>query len=572
MAKQPASIIYGLNEKPPFMLTLFLAIQHCLLNSTSLLFPAIIISAAMGSDPLVANQLTQMTLFLMGVGSICMVMRKRWLGTGYLCPSVAEPAYLGVSIIAVKMGGPALLFGMGLMAGFAEMIIALSIQFVRKLFPTEVTGVVVIMIGVNLITPMLESSFHFSQVDHIVWSGKDVFLFVATFLIIVLTSIWGPKKVPFYSILIASVVGYVLAIAIGKFPAESILLLKQASFFSLPSFSHAGDLKFSSLLILPFIVGALSAAIKAMGNISTAQASNDAEWSGPEIKTIRSGILTESLFTILSGLLGGLPMGTGSANVGYARASGITSRYIGFFMGGLFIVVALVPKISYVLVLMPAPVRGALLAYVICYMIVAGLQIVVSRMIDARKTLVIGLSLGLGLTVNFIPAIATAAPGIWQPILGSPLTVATLAAFILNMLFRIGITKKVTQIIEIHQPFNQKVWDFLQLQGAKWGALPNLIRSATEAIIECLEAIKAVDHVNKAILQLYYDEYNLSVRIIYDGPIINLETDLPTRDLINEKKATQKLALALLKSRIQKIKTHLYQNKAHIHFIVKSID
>lgn len=549
MTIKPASVIYGADQKPPLHITIFLAIQHCLLNSTSLLFPAIVVMAAMGNNPLVAHQITQATLLAMGIGSILMMFRRRWLGCGYLCPPIAEPAYLGIAILAVKMGGPELLFGMGLVAGFGEMIIGFCSQWARKLLPTEVTGVVVIMIGVNLIIPTLQSSFHFSDVAHFVWVPRDIWLYVITLSILLITSVWGGKKFCFYSILAAAVIGYIVAIAMGEFSATSLTTLKQAPMFSLPDFHYLGHVKFCTFLILPFLIGALCTAIKAMGNITTSQISDDAEWVSPQMSSIRSGIFTESLMTVFSSLMGGLPMGSSSSNVGYARATGVLSRYIGYFIGILFLIIAFVPKISYVLVLMPPPVRGALLTYVICYMIMAGLQIVVSRMMDERKTLVIGLSLTLGLSVAFVPGLVTAVPAVWQPVLGSPLTVATITAFILNMLFRIGIAKKVTHIINLKQPFNQKILELLQKQGKTWGAFPRVMQTASEAIPECLQLIQSLS-VEEVKMILTFDEYNLKINIYYKGPQLHLG--------------------AVLKSRVPNTRVKSKQGQINVKMLIKS--
>ena len=50
------------------------------------------------------------------------------------------------------------------------------------------------------------------------------------------------------------------------------------------------------------------------------------------------------------------------------------------------------------------PGRGGQLLFAACFVFVNGLQIVTSRLLDARRTLVIGLSFMAGLAVDLFPA------------------------------------------------------------------------------------------------------------------------------------------------------------------------
>ena len=74
-------------------------------------------------------------------------------------------------------------------------------------------------------------------------------------------------------------------------------------------------------------------------------------------------------------------------------------------------------------------------------MILAGIQIIMSRMIDSRKTFVIGISVIFGLSVDFAPGLYREVHPWIQPFFASSLSLATICAVLLNLFFRIGIAK-----------------------------------------------------------------------------------------------------------------------------------
>ena len=52
-----------------------------------------------------------------GVGTILQATNRFGVGSGYLCPQLLGPAFLPASLLAVKTGGLALLYGMTIVAG-----------------------------------------------------------------------------------------------------------------------------------------------------------------------------------------------------------------------------------------------------------------------------------------------------------------------------------------------------------------------------------------------------------------------------------------------------------------------
>jgi NCS2 family nucleobase:cation symporter-2 len=130
--------------------------------------------------------------------------------------------------------------------------------------------------------------------------------------------------------------------------------------------------------------------------------------------------------------------------VAFSAASGATSRYIGYMVGALFIVLGFLPKITGVLSIMPMPVMGAILIFVTCFMIFSGMQIIFGAGMDNRKTFVIGISLVFGMSLDLIPSLFIGIPHAIRPLFESSLTLSTVMAVVLNQVLRLGEIPKTT--------------------------------------------------------------------------------------------------------------------------------
>ena len=63
---------------------------------------------------------------------------------------------------------------------------------------------------------------------------------------------------------------------------------------------------------------------------------------------------------------------------------------------------------------------------------------IASRLLDVRRTIVIGLAIVAGVAIEAFPVIAENAPEALLPVVGSALVFSTLIALVLNLLFRLG--------------------------------------------------------------------------------------------------------------------------------------
>ena len=516
--RRPEKLIYGVNDKVPFFTTVIMTIQHSLILVVALLLPALIISVTLGPAPNVINAVTAVTTLAMALGCLVLVYRSNWFGCGYLCPASYETSYMIVSILALSVGGIPLLLGMSIYSGVAGMIFALLLPSMKKLIPPEVVGVCLLMIGVGLLDPILKSSLDITGVSgHHHFNPTDAFVFLVTFTLMIIISVWGKALMSRYSLVIGYILGSMTSYFCGLYDANTFNTLQQKPFFDIPHFPYLGHYAFSPELIIPFTVAAFSSAMKTMGNVAVAQQINDRDWIKPDLKNIKSALLTQGLLTVISSLFGGLAIGTSTGNVGITESTRITSRYVNIGIGLFFGLLVFLPKILAFLTLTPAPVRGAIIMYAICFIIVSGLKMITERGFNARRIVVVGASFLMGLTVHFVPEFNQMFPGSLRFIMSSSLSVATLTAFLLTLLFRLGITQKETYSLNIKESFEPALYNHLSTLKEQWSVFPHLMHNAEQALLYCLEAIHLLAEDSLVTLTISYDEYHLTFTINYTG-------------------------------------------------------
>lgn len=564
MPRKPTNLIYGVDEEPPLATTMLLGFQHIFILSIAFIFPVVIVSE-IGGSPEDAQNLICMAMLATGLSTALQALNRGPVGSGYLCPLVNGPAFVPASLLAGKAGGLALIFGMTAAAGVFEALFSRVVGRMRKFFPPEVTGTVVLMVGVEVI-PIAVPKFFGIDSAH---TGLQALSFVVALITLAVTAgfnVWGKGKMRLYSLLIGMVAGYAVSFATGILTLDQARLILDSPLFQLPQMGRFG-MSFSAVMLVPFMVAALSSALKTMGDLTTCQKINDADWKRIEMQSISRGMLACAAGNITSGLLGALGQSVSSSNIGLSIATGATSRRIGYAAGGILMLLAFIPKLAAIFVIMPTPVMGASLVFAVCFMIMAGIQIIMSRMIDARKTFVVGLSIIFGLSFDAVPGLYEGVDPMLRPMLSSSLALATICAVVLNVFFRIGISQRVEFEIDPAADTSEKIFQIMEKQGGAWGARREVILNAIAAMNELLDAAPFLDLKGKKIaLSVQFDEFNLDVRAIFDGKPFDIPTSMPCIDSMHDVAATSLALAAFTMSRyVDKMSFSTKDGKTELH-------
>src|SRR4029434_6549208 len=150
MAKKPAGLIYGVDDKPPLTASALLGLQHVFVMTSGWVLVVVIVTTIGGTPDEVAKVL-RMSMIASGIATILQSLPNSVVGSGYFCPISAGPAYISASILAGRAGGLGLVFTLTTISGLFEGLLARILPRLRPLFPPEVTGLVVTMVGIQLV-------------------------------------------------------------------------------------------------------------------------------------------------------------------------------------------------------------------------------------------------------------------------------------------------------------------------------------------------------------------------------------------------------------------------------------
>ena len=565
--RKPANLLYGLNERPPLGVTLALGLQHIFILFISLIFPALIVNLLGDKiDSQSARSYVSLSMIAGGVVTILQSFRTKNLGSGYLCPSVCGPSYLSASILAATTGGLPLVMGMTAVAGVIEAAFSRVMSKLRFLFTAEVMGVIVALIGIVIIPVAVKNFFGISGSDTETTSAEVIvaFLTLATMIGI---NVWVKGNLRLYSIIIGMVVGYGLSYAFGILDNNTLGKIGEAEWFNLPYLNNWG-LSFDLTMVVPFLVVMLCSTFKAVGDLGTCQKINDADWKRLDMDRVTPGILVDGLGGIIPGLIGGYGVSTSSSNVGLSVATGATSRVVAYAAGGIAIFLAFCPRLSQIFLIMPAPVMGATLIFAISFMIIAGLQIIGTRVLDVRRTFILGLALIFGLSADMMPQLYSSVHPWIKPVFSSSLALGSVTAIVMNFIMRIGISNHSRLILQPGRHSSEDVFNYVETQGGLWGARREVIRRAAIAMNETLESVTGLGLANGQLeVDMKFDELNLDIDIDYEGTLMQFPMSPPSpEEMLEDDTAVSKLSGFLIRQHVDRVSSTAKDGQCNIHF------
>jgi NCS2 family nucleobase:cation symporter-2 len=528
--RKPSNILYGVDEVPPRGVLLGSALQHVGLLAIYLVYPILIARAGGLSEEKVLD-VVSICMLAMAITAILPALKRGPIGAGIFCPSLFSPAYATPSLIAVKAGGLPLVYGMTIFSGIAEMLFGKVQHRVRPFFPPEIAGLVVILIGVS--SGKLGAKLILG-IEGGVIDGRYYSIAAVTLATMIAFSVWAKGKLKTFCALIGMIVGYITAALLGKVPPHDIERIVAAPLLDVPSISHIGW-KFDFALVVPFAIAAFASTFKAVGAVTTVQRSNDAEWVRPDMRSIGRGVVADGAGNVVAGFLGTFGINSSPGAVGLAAATGVTSRVVAFGMGLFFLLLAFLPKASAVVAVMPRPVMGAVLMYSACFVLLHGIEIVASRLLDARRTFVVGLSFLTGLAAEVYPGAFAGLPHVVEPLVSSSLVLGLLVALLLNLVFRIGVWRVGRMQVEPSQVDYPRLMEFIETQGALWGARRDVIERARFNVAQSVETIiDSAAPQGPLEIEASFDEFRVDIAVRYTGAPIELPETRPSEDEILE--------------------------------------
>ena len=532
MAERPKDLIYARDEKPPAVPLITIGFQHVAVICPYLVMVALVAEAAKLPQEAARNA---MGLAMIAVAFLTVLQSLRLgpIGSGYLCPPVVSAIYLPSAMLAASVFGFPVVCGMVIFAGGCEVAVGGLLNSLRKFFPAVVSGVVIIAVGIELGKIGLGVLFdpkvmHDPRVNHMFLTA----LFVL--LTMIALAVWAKGLPKLLCVLIGILLGYGVAALLQVFPQDFSTELARSPIFALPDprFLSYG---FEPSLMLPFAIAGLASGLRVVGVLTTCQQMNDAAWRRPDMESISGGVIADGIGCAVGGALAAPGMSASPSLVGIEKITGVTSRIVAWPIAGWLVALSCLPKFASLIVNMPRPVMAAALFFNGSLMFVAGIQLVVSRPITLRATLIIGLSLLSALSVLFFPEFYKSLPSWTRQFTGSEITVAVVVSTALNALFLLG-TWRYGQLRlgADGTPLTAASFDsFFDQQASEWKIPAADVQRVREVVDQAIEHVAAKTQ-GPVRIQVGSDSFDIRVTLNYTGNLPNLPDARPRVDLVEE--------------------------------------
>ncbi|WP_172780307.1 uracil-xanthine permease family protein [Vibrio cholerae] len=437
-----ADLVYQLNDRPPLPQTLFAALQHLLAMFVAVITPSLIICQSLGVPADQTNTIISMSLFASGLSSFIQIRTFGPIGSGLLSIQGTSFNFLGPIIgagLALKAGGAdietmmAAIFGTILVASSAEILLSRVLQFAQRIITPLVSGIVVTLIGLTLVQVGLISmgGGYASMADGSFGSLDKLALAGTVLAIIVLLNRAHNPYVRVASIVIAMLVGYVMAYLMGMVNTDN---LAQTQLIALPIPMQYG-LGFDWSLFIPLVLIFLITALEAIGDITATSEVSGEPVKGPMyMKRIKGGVLADGLNSALAAVFNSFPNSTFSQNNGVILLTGVASRYVGYFIAGMLVLLGLFPGVASFVQLIPEPVLGGATIVMFGTIAAAGVRIISRVDLDRRAILIMALSFSMGLGIAQKPEILQFMPEFIKNLFSSGVAAGGITAIVLNLL------------------------------------------------------------------------------------------------------------------------------------------
>lgn len=529
--RTPEDMAYGLVDRPPAGVLLGMGLQHAALAMVFALYAAIA-AAAMGYAPAQITAYVSATIFVMGCATLLQALPWRF-GTGMPLVTIPGAGRLSIQVALAAQYGLGAVMGATLVAGLLTLAFARLVPRLRPVFPPEVIGVVLVMMGLSLVAGGVSRSVGMAGPSHAP-ALPEMAAASATLAAMVALAIWGSPAWRRVAMLGGILAGTAIAWASGAGGGASP---PQTALVALPLLGLA--LPRPEFLPVPILVMAISQFIMVMdqmGGTLSMDRLTDAGWRRADLRLARRSISGLGLATLLFGATGTVSGGTSTAHIGLVHASGVAAWRVGVAAGLALMLASLFPPLAALLVMIPTPVVGGILVYAAAYMISTGIEMIMSRLMTSRRSFTVGLAIVMGTAVMLLPELGRGVPDWLQGIARSGLIVGALTAILLNALFRIGL-RRVRQALLDPAREGAAAAELLEQCGREWGLRADTVARAGHATGEALEALREAGIAGPIRLSASFDEFSLTVGLQHEGLPLRLEVAAPEADLLLREEA-----------------------------------
>jgi len=295
---------------------------------------------------------------------------------------------------------------------------------------TLVNGIVITTIGLTLMPVAARWAMGGNSRAPDFGSMSNIGLAAVTLVLVLLLSKIGSAAISRLSILLAMIIGTVIALFLGMADFSGVT---QGPMFGLPTPFHFGMPTFHVAAILSMCIVVMvtlvetSADILAVGEIIHTKVDS---------KRLGNGLRADMLSSMIAPIFGSFTQSAFAQNVGLVAVTGIKSRFV-VATGGLFLVIlGLLPFMGRVIAAVPTSVLGG--AGIVLFGTVAASGIRTLSRVDYRNNMnliIVATSIGFGMIPIAAPSFYDHFPSWFATIFHSGISSSAIMAILLNLAF-----------------------------------------------------------------------------------------------------------------------------------------
>ena len=429
--------------------------QHVLAFYAGAVIVPILLASAIDLTPEQLAYLINADLFTCGIASIIQ-------SVGFWKIGVRMPLLQGVTFAAVSPmisiglaeggGVPGLraIYGSVIIAGAFAFLVAPFFARLIRLFPPIVTGTVITIIGIVLLSvaALDAGGGGASQFTDPPTFGLLRNLALAGFTLLVILAIY--RMFTGFLATVAVLIGLVVGTLAGwLFDFTDFSRVAGADVLGVTTPFYFGTPTFNAAAVISMVIVMLITMVETTGDVF---ACGEIVEKPVDKEDVARALRADGLATFLGGILNSFPYTCFAENVGLVRLTKVKSRWVVATAGLIMILIGLVPKVGAIVAAIPPPVLGG--AGIALFGTVAVVGIQTLRRVDfhdERNVIILAVSLGFAMAPTVYPTITSFFPEAVRTIISSGITLGSISAIVLNLVFNVwgGHSNLVTKVLPV---------------------------------------------------------------------------------------------------------------------------
>ena len=420
--------IYTLDGKVPLLKSIPFGLQHVLAMFVANIAPIMIVTGASGLSVQEVASLIQTAMIMAGIGTLVQLFTVWKLGARL--PIVMGVSFTFVSVFCYvgPQWGYEAIIGAVLIGGILEGLLGLFAKYWRGIIAPIVSACVVTAIGFSLLS-VGANSFAGGVGAADFGSAQNWILGSVTLLCYILFNILAKGHTKQLSVLFGLVVGYIVALFMGKVDLSALEGVALVSLPQIMPYKPVFNVSAIVSVTMIFLVSATETIGDTSAMTSTALGREATE------KEISGSLACDGLISSLSACFGCMPVTSFSQNVGLLAMTKVVNRYTIATGAGILLLAGIFPAFGALLATLPEAVLGGCTIMMFGNIVISGLQMIGDCGYSQRNITIAALSLSIGLGFTQVPEMFDIFPSLVRTIFAENcVAVVFLSAILMNLL------------------------------------------------------------------------------------------------------------------------------------------